>query len=100
MAPAVGAGDGKDEKSEDTAGVPPGADGGCDVATVPESGEFWVDVGGSAQNQKCIVGGDECADQGELANGGKEAMRLRRLARWCPPRTGCHAQSPGGCVSA
>ena len=44
----VEAGDRKGENGVDDGGVSVGTDGGCGVATVPDSGEFWADVSGSA----------------------------------------------------
>ena len=55
MAPVVEAGDGKDGNGAEYCGASVGADGGCGVASVPESGELWADVGGSARDQKCTV---------------------------------------------
>ena len=33
-----------------------------------KSKDSWVDVGSSARDQKCVVGGGGCVDQGELAD--------------------------------
>ena len=53
-----------------------GADDDFVVAVGPESGKFWSDGGGSAQDPKCIVGGDTGADRGswELADGSAKKM--------------------------
>ena len=64
----------ENENDEDDDRFSVEADGGCGGATVLESGELWADVGGSARDQTCIVGGDVFVDRGELPNRGEEMM--------------------------